>query len=70
MYIKQEEVDTMHELVAFVEGQLDAAEDEIYWFDFLHKVKAITDKMAKAHEKQHFRGLLNKELRRLKKERK
>ena len=70
MYIKKQEVETMHELTAFVEGQLDAVEDEKYWFDFLHRVKAITDKMAKAHEKQSFRGLVNKELRRLKKERK
>jgi hypothetical protein len=70
MYIKQEEVDTMHELTAFVEGQLDAVEDEKYWFDFLHRVKAITDKMTKAQEKQNFRNLVNKEVRRLKKERK
>ena len=70
MYIKQEEVDTMHELTAFVEGQLEAVEDETYWLDFLHRVKAITDKMTKAHEKQNIRGFVNKEVRRLKKERK
>jgi len=70
MYIKQEEVDTMHELTAFVEGQLDSVEDQKYWFDFLHRVKALTDKMAKAQKKQNFRNLVNKEVRRLRKERK
>ena len=70
MYIKEEEVNTMHELTAFIEGQLDAIEDEKYWFDFLHRVKAITDKMTKAQVKQNFRKLVNKEVRRLEEEHK
>jgi hypothetical protein len=64
MYIKQEEVKTMYELTAFVEGQLGSVEDEKYWSDFLHRVKAIADKMAKTYEKQNFRALVNKEVRR------
>ena len=70
MYIKESEVDTMHELTAFVEGQIDGAEDVEYWHDFLHRVKALTEKMTESHRKQNFRGMVNKEVRRLLNERK
>ena len=70
MYVSKKDVDTMHELIAFVEGQIDAVEDEEYWFDFLHRTKKLSDKMLKVHEAQNFKQLVQKQVRRLTNERK
>ena len=47
MYITKENIKTLRELIAFVDGQLDAVEDIEYWDDLLHRTVKIKDKAGK-----------------------
>ena len=52
MYITKENIKTLNEIVAFIDGQLDAVEDVEYWHDFLHRANKIKDKAIKQYDSQ------------------
>ena len=68
MYVTRKELTTIHELIAFVDGQLDSCEDEEYWKGFLRDTIAIKDKMIKQVERQEFNSLVQKKVRQLTKD--
>jgi len=60
MYITKENIKTLNEIVAFIDGQLDAVEDVEYWHDFLHRANKIKDKAIKQYESQNMTAEIKK----------
>jgi len=52
MYITKENIETLNEIVAFIDGQLDAVEDIEYWQDFLNRANKIKNKATKQYDSQ------------------
>lgn len=54
MYITKQDLDTLYEAEAFIEGQIECADDSEYWSDFLHRFQIVRKKADKQFATQNF----------------
>lgn len=47
MYITKQNIDTLYEVEAFIDGQLEAVENPEYWHDLLSRLQEIRKKADK-----------------------
>jgi broad specificity phosphatase PhoE len=68
MYVTDENIETLRELRAFVDGALESADDEEYWQDLASRTSDLFRKAIKQRDRQDFQKDVRKALTKLRKQ--
>jgi hypothetical protein len=68
MYVTDENIETLRELQAFVDGALESADDEEYWQGLASRTSDLFRKAIKQRDRQDFQKGVKKALTKLRKQ--
>jgi flagellar biogenesis protein FliO len=68
MYVTDENIQTLRELQAFVDGALESADDEEYWQSLASRTSDLFRKAIKQRDRQEFQKDVKKALTKLRKQ--
>lgn len=60
MYVTNEDIDTITELVEFVRGATESADDSDYWFGLLNRSVRLQENIVKQNKRQIHQKIMKK----------